>query len=235
MNSLQVFDNLEIRFVEHPNGKYEFGMVADDLAKVLEHTNSRTMVDSVDADWKGVSNVYTPGGIQSVTVVWEPGVYQLLSKSRKPKAKPFQKWLFEEVLPTIRKTGGYGNQLPEPVRVLPQRDTIDYVQAAAIIPSLQVNGLLKQLLEDSLTDDLELMRNQKALTSGSKDKRQFTIAKVRAKELGYSVERIGNGSHLGRFIAKQIEPAMVERVGKYMVNHYEVTPELDEVIHAYFR
>jgi len=206
MHSLQVFDGLDIRFVEHPDGKYEFGMVADDLAKVLEHTNSRTMTDSIDGDWKGVSNVYTPGGTQSVTVIWEPGVYQLLSKSRKPKAKPFQKWLFEEVLPAIRKTGSYGN--PPPVRALPQRDTIDYVQAAAIIPSLQVNGLLKQLLEDSLTDDLELMRNQKALTSGSKEKRQFTIAKVRAKELGYSVDRIGSGSQLGRFIAQQLKPAM---------------------------
>jgi hypothetical protein len=106
------------------------------------------------------------------------------------------------------------------------------VQAAAIIPSLRVNGLLKQLLEDSLTDDLELMRNHKALPGA---KRQFTIAKVRAKELGYSVDRIGNGSQLGRFIAQQLKPAMTERVGKFMVNHYEVTPQLDEIIHAYFR
>ncbi len=127
------------------------------------------------------------------------------------------------------------SQPTEQHKALPQRDTIDYVQAAAIIPSLQVNGLLKQLLEDSLTDDLELMRNQKALTSGSKEKRQFTIAKVRAKELGYSVDRIGSGSQLGRFIAQQLKPAMTERVGKYMVNHYEVTPQLDEIIHAYFR
>ena len=234
MNSLQVFDSLEIRFVEHPDGKYEFGMVADDLAKVLEHTNSRVMADGIDDDWKGVSNVYTPGGTQSVTVIWEPGVYQLLSKSRKPKAKPFQKWLFEEVLPTIRKTGSY-NKHTEPVRALPQRDTIDYVQAAAILPTLRVNNLLRQLLEDALTDDLELMRNQKALVSGGTGKRQFTIAKVRAKELGYPVDRIGSGSQLGRFIAQSIKPAMVERVGKYMVNHYEVTPELDEAIHAYFR
>jgi hypothetical protein len=141
----------------------------------------------------------------------------------------------EEVLPAIRKTGSYGNPKAEPIRALPQRDTIDYVQAAAIIPTLQVNGLLKQLLEDSLTDDLELMRNQKALTSGGKEKRQFTIAKVRAKELGYPVDRIGSGSQLGRFIAQQLKPAMTERVGKYMVNHYEVTPQLDEIIHAYFR
>lgn len=125
----------------------------------------------------------------------------------------------------------YGDRQTE-IKALPQRDTIDYVQAAAILPTLKVNGLLKQLLEDALTDDLELMRNQKALPGA---KRQFTIVKVRAKELGYSTERIGNGGSLGRFVAQIIHPAMSERVGKFMVNHYEVTPELDEAIHAYFR
>ena len=107
MNILAVFENFEIRFVEHPEEKYGFGIVADDLATILDHSNSRSMSDSVDSDWKGVSNVYTLGGTQSATVIWEPGIYQLLSKSRKPKAKLFQKWLFEEVIPSIRKTGKY--------------------------------------------------------------------------------------------------------------------------------
>jgi prophage antirepressor-like protein len=60
-----------------------------------------------EENYKGVCKLHTPGGIQSVKVVWEPGLYQALSRTNKPKAKPFQKELYEKVLPEIRKTGGY--------------------------------------------------------------------------------------------------------------------------------
>lgn len=103
----QQFEQSEVRFVSHPEGKYEFGIVATDLANVLEHSNSRALCESIEDEWKGVSNVYTLGGTQAMTVIWEPGVYQLVATSRKPKAKPFQRWLYEEVLPSIRKTGSY--------------------------------------------------------------------------------------------------------------------------------
>ena len=109
----QQFEQAAIRFVPHPEGKYEFGILAEDLAKILEHSNSRVMSDGVKDIWKGVSIVYTPGGPQEMTVVWEPGVYQLLATSRKPKAEPFQMWLYEEVLPSIRKTGSYTFDLPK--------------------------------------------------------------------------------------------------------------------------
>jgi hypothetical protein len=49
----------------------------------------------------------TPGGMQSVTVLEEAGIYQLVFGSKLPSAKVFQKWVFEEVLPSIRETGSY--------------------------------------------------------------------------------------------------------------------------------
>ncbi|MFM6253864.1 MAG: BRO family protein, partial [Dolichospermum sp.] len=102
------------RFVSHPENKFEFGLVADDIAKVLEASSGKDISRSVEDEWKGAQNLPTPGGIQSMTVIWEPGIYQLLAKSRKPQAKPFQKWLFEEVLPSIRKAGQYAvHQIPQ--------------------------------------------------------------------------------------------------------------------------
>jgi prophage antirepressor-like protein len=65
------------------------------------------MCRSIDPDYLGTSNVCTLGGTQSMIVIWEPGIYEALSVSRKEKAKPFKKWLFEDVLPSIRKTGSY--------------------------------------------------------------------------------------------------------------------------------
>lgn len=117
------------------------------------------------------------------------------------------------------------------VKVLPQRDTIDYIEAAKAIPTLKVNPQLRQLLEDALTDELELMRNQKLIGG----KAEHTVVKVRAKELGYTTEQIKNGSGLGRHVASVLEPSFTMRVGDYMVNHYQVSDRLDEAIHAYFR
>lgn len=112
MNIIQHFGNSEIRFIDHPENKFEFGIVADDMAAILEHSDTSMMCKGVDGEWKGTSRVCTPGGTQSMTVIWEPGIYQLLAKSRKPQAKPFQKWLFAEVLPSIRKTGQYAIAQP---------------------------------------------------------------------------------------------------------------------------
>jgi len=103
MNSLVVFqfDNQDIRFV---NGK----PVANDVALVLGYKSpADTIRQRVDDDYKGVDKVSTPGGIQSVVVLNEPGIYQLIFGSKLPSAKSFQQWVFEEVLPSIRKTGEY--------------------------------------------------------------------------------------------------------------------------------
>ena len=95
MSIVQYFGNSEIRFVDHPEGKYEFGIVATDMATILNLDPKQThKMPPVDDEWKGQTNVTTPGGTQAMTVIWEPGIYQLLAKSRKPQAKPFQKWLF---------------------------------------------------------------------------------------------------------------------------------------------
>lgn len=123
-------------------------------------------------------------------------------------------------------------QPPQPQ--LPERDTIDYITAASALEKL-ADSTLKSLLKDSLIDEIELRRNIKALSESDRSNpKKYTIAKVRAKMLGYSSEEIGNGTGLGKFIHAQIKPSFREFVGKYPVYHYEVTPEFDEAIHAYF-
>jgi prophage antirepressor-like protein len=55
-----------------------------------------------------ILGVKIPGrGMASALYVNEPGLYSLILKSRKPEAKTFKRWVTHEVLPTIRKTGGY--------------------------------------------------------------------------------------------------------------------------------
>ena len=61
--------------------------IAKDVCDVLDHSNSRMAIQGLEDDEKGVSKVYTPGGVQEVTIISEPGLYSLILRSRKPEAK----------------------------------------------------------------------------------------------------------------------------------------------------
>lgn len=85
MTNLQSFEQFDIRLVEHPEGRFKFGVAAVDLAKALKLQNARQL--SCEDAYKGMDKIQTNGGIQSVSVIWEPGIRQILSKSRSPQAK----------------------------------------------------------------------------------------------------------------------------------------------------
>ena len=82
--------------------------VANDVAKALGYKDPvHTVRNIVWEENKGVAEISTPGGRQNVTIINEAGVYQLIFRSKLESAKQFQKWVFEEVLPSIRKNGFY--------------------------------------------------------------------------------------------------------------------------------
>ena len=79
--------------------------VAADVCRILEIDKTQTR--RLDDDEKGLYSIQTLGGEQDTVVVNEPGLYRLVFASRKPEAREFQRWVYHEVLPSIRKTGGY--------------------------------------------------------------------------------------------------------------------------------
>ncbi|MEX5635903.1 Bro-N domain-containing protein [Parafrankia sp. FMc2] len=81
--------------------------VATDVAGVLDLGNPRTSLALLDDDERGVHSVDTPGGLQQMVTLNEPGLYSLILRSRKPEAKAFKRWVTHEVLPTLRQTGRY--------------------------------------------------------------------------------------------------------------------------------
>ena len=106
MNDLQIFKNDEfgeVRTVE-VDGKVMF--VANDVAKALGYVR---LADAVTTHCKGSvkCRVLTNGGEQEMKVIPEGDVYRLVIKSHLPSAERFESWVFDEVLPSIRKTGGY--------------------------------------------------------------------------------------------------------------------------------
>jgi prophage antirepressor-like protein len=81
--------------------------VAADVCKALEIKNTTRAIAPLDDDEKGLYQVKTLGGAQDLNVVNEFGLYRLILRSDKAKAKAFQRWVIHEVLPSIRKTGRY--------------------------------------------------------------------------------------------------------------------------------
>ncbi|NYZ70228.1 Bro-N domain-containing protein, partial [Endozoicomonas sp. SM1973] len=98
------FNNSSIRVIDKAGEPW---FVAKDIAEALEYPTAYKMTRSLDADEKDAQIVGTLGGNQEVTVINESGLYSAILKSRKPEAKTFKKWVTKEVLPSIRKNGGY--------------------------------------------------------------------------------------------------------------------------------
>ena len=106
---VQLFVNkeleLEVRAVEI-NG--EGWLVGKDVAEVLGYSNTSDVLKKhVDIEDKGVAKCDTLGGSQEMIVINEIGLYSLVLRSKLPGAKKIRRWVTSEVLPQIRKTGGY--------------------------------------------------------------------------------------------------------------------------------
>lgn len=96
------FDSHEVRALTI-NGDPWF--VAKDVCAVLDLGTEQ--IRRLDDDEKGLRKVQTPGGAQEMAIISESGLYTLIIRSNKPQARPFRKWVTAEVLPSIRRTGGY--------------------------------------------------------------------------------------------------------------------------------
>lgn len=107
MNDLRIynFDGNEVRTMLLENEPW---FVGKDVAEVLGYKDTVNALKShVDDDDKGMAKCHTPGGMQEMTIINESGVYSLVFASKLPSAKKFKHWVTSEVLPSIRKTGGY--------------------------------------------------------------------------------------------------------------------------------
>lgn len=90
--------------------------VATDIAKILGYRDAAALTRTLDDEEKGTRPIDTPGGTQQLSVISEPGLYKAILQRQtgrmgveitKAFVKRFQRWVTHEVLPSIRKTGGY--------------------------------------------------------------------------------------------------------------------------------
>lgn len=87
--------------------------VIADVARVLGLTNPTMVANGMFPDDLNATEVIdSMGRTQTARIVNEPGLYRMIFQSRKAEAADFQKWVTRDVLPTIRRTGQFGSQVP---------------------------------------------------------------------------------------------------------------------------
>ncbi len=78
-----------------------------DVCKILGIKNHIDATSKIPAEWKGKASIQTVSGMQRINVVSEAGMYFIILRSNKPNAFKLQKWVCEEVLPSLRRYGKY--------------------------------------------------------------------------------------------------------------------------------
>lgn len=107
MDDLRVFENKEFGLIRTAETDGEPVFCLADVCRVLELTTPSKVKERLNP--KGVNSIHTltSGGMQSLIFIDESNLYKVIFQSRKPEAERFADWVTSEVLPSIRRTGGY--------------------------------------------------------------------------------------------------------------------------------
>lgn len=193
-NEIQVFSNEKFGQVRTVMRGGEPWFVAADVCKALEIGNTAQAASKLDDDEKGIISNDTLGGRQNMLAVNEPGLYSLVLGSRKKEAKDFKRWITHEVIPSIRKTGGYvkdsevfiQNYLPFADDTTKQlfRLTLDVVDKQ----NKQIADQQKELAEKSAAiEEMTPKASYYDLVLSSPD---LTPVRIIAKDFGLSAQRL---------------------------------------------
>ncbi len=143
-NNLQVFESGlgELRAIKEDE---QVWFVAKDVCDVLELTNPTVALQTLDSDERSKFNLGRQG---EANMINESGLYSLILASRKPQAKAFKKWVTSEVLPSIRRDGGY--------MVVQEEETEeDLIARALILAQKSLQRKTKQLEQAEKTIELQ--------------------------------------------------------------------------------
>lgn len=124
MNEIRIFDNPDFGEVRTIMIDGEPWFVVNDAASALGYTRGRNSLKHIDDEDKKVAPIRSPlgGGEQETYITNESGLYSLIFGSKLDSAKKFKRWVTSEVLPALRKTGGYRvpQTIPEQIQLLAQ-------------------------------------------------------------------------------------------------------------------
>ena len=188
MNQLQVFSNERLGEIRTMNIDGQPYFVGKDIAEALGYSNTRdALARHVDDEDK--NTVVIPDGIgnPNKTVINESGLYSLILSSKLPKAKEFKRWVTSEVLPSIRKTGGYNPEQSDAYKT--KRLEIMAMNAKARIMKEQ-NKRLEIMLKNNELEGLSVTAIQAILNEHPQTEKTYSATEA-AEMFGVSANKIG--------------------------------------------
>ena len=142
MNEIQLFKNDRFGEVRVAGTSEEPLFCLADVCKAIGIANPRNVKDRLDGDdVRQVDTIDNLGRTQQVNYVTESGMYDVIIRSDSENAKPFRKWVTSEVLPSIRKSGGY--------LAAKEDDTPEMIMARAILVANDTITRQKKQLEQA--------------------------------------------------------------------------------------
>ncbi|QCD44413.1 Bro-N domain-containing protein [Campylobacter mucosalis] len=208
--NLEVFrnDDFEIRVAVDEKGEPLFCLA--DICKVLELTNASMVKSAIISEFDDDISLTYPifdnlGREQKAIFITEPQLYFVLMRSDKPNAKAFRKWVNCEVLPTIRKTGGY-NQKP--------LSQIEILQSSVAILAEQEKrvSVLEHKTDDLHKEQLKAKHNINRLLSNDNYMTLIAFMNLHGiKQNGYHLPSLGKkakklSEEQGAFMGAVIDP-----------------------------
>lgn len=183
-NQLQIFNygGKEIRTVEIDREPW---FVLKDVCNILGLGTPARVAERLDEDEVSQTHIVDSlGRKQEMTVINEPGLYNVILRSDKPEAKPFRKHVTTVILPTIRKTGGYvADEEMFIKKYLPGADEgVKQLFRASLATIENLNGKVEQLTVEATAKD-EVISQQNETIEQAKPKVEFYDTVANTKEL----------------------------------------------------
>lgn len=200
MTDLQIFKSPEFGAIRTIERGGEPWFVGKDVAAALGYEKPTDAVRKrVDTEDRGISKMETPSGIQEMTIINESGLYSLVLSSKLPTAKRFKRWVTSEVIPSIRKNGGYlaGQENMSDAEIMAKallvaQKTIEHKQAQ--IEAMQPKAVFADAVSASKTSilvgELAKLIRQNGVNIG--EKRLFKWL----REHGYLIRRSGTDHNM---------------------------------------
>ena len=183
MNNLQIFSNEEFGQIRTMVIDGEPWFVGKDVAEALGYERpTDTVRKRVDDEDRGISKMETPSGKQEMTIINESGIYTLVLGSKLESAKRFKRWVTSEVLPTIRKTGGYSKPMTgaEQIRLLAKGATELYEQVDKVETKIETLENDMPLYGCEIEEVSQHVRRKTVSVLGGKDSEAYNDGSIRS-------------------------------------------------------
>ena len=233
MNELQLFnfEGKEVKIIQLFNEIY---FVGKDVCTILELADVSKAISRLDEDEKLIRSLFLSGQNREVLLINESGLYSLVLTSRKPEAKKFKKWITSEVIPSIRKTGGYNSndtKIDRLIELIIQTNSnlTALVNNLAIKhePKTETPKYFQPSFSDNSNEDIHLYH--RITIYGKKFRPDLDQSQIRerAKEIGMMASRLSKERNIQIIKEDNLDGRFQNKISYY---HQNVLKEVFDLI-----